>query len=179
MRAAAATSRLRALLAPSRQKLRYGAAAAAGLTAVGGCQGLYLWGQYRELPEARGPLHGVATYLREKREDIVSRVQQPPATSDAAASPAPRPLLTLTRGAAAFSASSPSEALPRKNILFIGDSLVTGVGCQQDGTEAGKGPTLPRRTAEFLSRCACAFPEALLPGSAVLFSRSATAPTAF
>jgi len=36
----------------------------------------------------------------------------------------------------------------RRNIIFLGDSLVTGVGCD---AEAGEGPTLPRRVAELLS----------------------------
>jgi len=36
---------------------------------------------------------------------------------------------------------------PRRNILFVGDSLVTGVGCDADS-----GPTMPRACAEFLSR---------------------------
>lgn len=36
----------------------------------------------------------------------------------------------------------------RKNIIFIGDSLVSGVGCR---AERGEGPTLPRRIAEHVA----------------------------
>jgi len=37
----------------------------------------------------------------------------------------------------------------RRNIIFLGDSLVTGVGCDH---EVGEGPTLPRAVAHELSR---------------------------
>jgi len=36
----------------------------------------------------------------------------------------------------------------RKNLVFMGDSVVTGVGCRR---EVGKGPTLPRHVAEVVS----------------------------
>ena len=43
------------------------------------------------------------------------------------------------------------EGARRKNVLFIGDSLVTGVGQDADAT-ASRGPALPRCCAEFLAR---------------------------
>ena len=44
----------------------------------------------------------------------------------------------------------PQAQLPRKRkILFIGDSLITGVGCSP---ERDLGPALPRSVAEFVSR---------------------------
>ena len=36
----------------------------------------------------------------------------------------------------------------RKNIVFMGDSVVKGVGCR---SEVGEGPTLPRHVAEVVS----------------------------
>lgn len=37
----------------------------------------------------------------------------------------------------------------RRNIVFMGDSVVTGVGCSAD---VGKGPVMPRATAEVIAR---------------------------
>ena len=55
---------------------------------------------------------------------------------------APAPRRTLAAAAAL------SPAPPRANIVFLGDSLVTGVGCS---AEAGAGPTLPRSAAGALA----------------------------
>ena len=48
--------------------------------------------------------------------------------------------------------TEPAEAgygVVRRHVLFVGDSLVTGVGCCQSES---RGPALPRAVAEFLSR---------------------------
>lgn len=42
----------------------------------------------------------------------------------------------------------PWQPRPRKNILFVGDSLVVGVGCSP---HEAQGPALPRKCAEFLA----------------------------
>ena len=46
-------------------------------------------------------------------------------------------------------ASRQRPARPRKNILFVGDSLVVGVGCSP---HEAQGPALPRKCAEFLAK---------------------------
>uniref|UniRef100_A0A7S0NYU3 SGNH hydrolase-type esterase domain-containing protein n=1 Tax=Calcidiscus leptoporus TaxID=127549 RepID=A0A7S0NYU3_9EUKA len=110
-------------------------AGAAVLTGCAGAQALYLQRRYEPLPEARGPLSGVARSAQQART-----------TTEA-----PR----LPFGSSRLEASSLDPLLPRlpprgrKNILFVGDSLITGVGCSQ---ERSHGPALPRAVAEFLSK---------------------------
>ena len=53
-----------------------------------------------------------------------------------------------TEGAGAARAAS-AAAAPMRRIVFLGDSLVTGVGCAPDG---GKGPALPRACAALIAR---------------------------
>jgi lysophospholipase L1-like esterase len=83
---------------------------------------LYVRAKFRLPPDARGPLAGV---------------EQPTAVSSAAAG----------RGWLR-SADPPPRQL---NIVFLGDSLVTGVGCSAEASEA-RGPVLPRRVAELLAQ---------------------------
>lgn len=45
--------------------MRAGAVAVGGLTVVGATQALYLQSQYKPLPEARGPLRGVAAWAQQ------------------------------------------------------------------------------------------------------------------
>ena len=51
----------------ARLVMRCTAGAAGALTAAAGAQGLYLQQQYRRLPEARGPLSGVALWRMQRR----------------------------------------------------------------------------------------------------------------
>jgi lysophospholipase L1-like esterase len=50
-----------------------------------------------------------------------------------------------------FSTAPSSPTAPPKNIIFVGDSLVTGVGCSAEAS-ALEGPVLPRRVAELLAQ---------------------------
>ena len=132
-----------------------------GLTFTAGAQGLYLNSLYKPLPEARGPMTGVfcaASILRLRRTALgcdkyaeaaepqvqvqaQARAQQPQAPAQAQA-PLPPPLQP----------PPPGPQLPpagKRKILFIGDSLVTGVGCSPEGA---LGPALPRSVAECVSR---------------------------
>jgi len=110
--------------------VRLGAGTAAATTACAGGQALWLQADYksrRPLPEAKGPLQGLVRWTQQAK-------------------------LPAVRSAAAAAVCAPAAAPPaghRKNVLFIGDSLVTGVGCSQDPS---CGPMLPRAVAEFLSR---------------------------
>jgi hypothetical protein len=54
---------------------------------------------------------------------------------------------SVAAGGSAGGGASGSGVVHR-HVLFIGDSLVTGVGCSQ---EASNGPAMPRAVAEFLS----------------------------
>ena len=129
------------------------------LTVSGAVQGLYLWSLYRPLPEPRGPLRGVVSYLRDKQQERAKH-----AAAAAAAPPSEKGGVSeksssssslvrhVSRGAAlAEREIDIVEACPRprKNILFVGDSLVTGVGCAPDG---GNGPAMPRACAAFLAK---------------------------
>ena len=148
-------------------KAGLGVAACTGV--VGGAQGLYLYGQYRALPEPRGPLSGVVQYLREKQQQQQSStaLAHAPVAGEASASasasaPQPQPtpppgqapragflVRTLSGSASGADGAEGAPTRPRKNILFVGDSLVTGVGCAPD---ANAGPTLPRACAAFLAK---------------------------
>ena len=52
--------------------MRATAGAAGALTAAAGAQGLYLQQQYRRLPEARGPLSGVALWRMQRRRSSIA-----------------------------------------------------------------------------------------------------------
>ena len=120
------------------------AGAAGALTAAAGAQGLYLQQQYRRLPEARGPLSGVALWRMQRRRSSSA------APADAAASSASGEALAPRRpGTVRGGGGGGGDRRSCRTILFIGDSLVTGVGCNPDG---GDGPVLPRAVAEFVSR---------------------------
>ena len=45
--------------------------------------------------------------------------------------------------------AGPGKPTQRRNIVFMGDSVVTGVGCR---AEVGEGPVMPRATAEVIAR---------------------------
>ena len=138
----------------TRLALKAGFGTAAGLGAVGCVQGLYHMSQYHPLPDPQGPLRGVVQYLREKQQENLANhgarglgaAPSASANADAPATAQPSRLVrALTRGSVA--AAPGDEACARKNILFVGDSLVVGVGC-----DSGSGPTLPRACAAFLSK---------------------------
>jgi len=127
-----------------------------GLAACG-AQLKYLHTQYQPLPEPGGPLQGVAAYLRERRMSAVAAASHRSAAGHAAAprenaqdhqqhylaqEPSSTPRWWWQR-----QRDQPPPRPSRKNILFVGDSLVTGVGCDGDA-----GPTMPRACAEFLAR---------------------------
>ena len=124
--------------------VRRGAGAAAALAGCAGGQALYLKARYDELtgeggslPAAKGPLSGIAHWRRKQQQQ---QQQFGFALPHRASS---------SRVVVVSSAAEPaSPARLRKNILFIGDSLVTGVGCSQ---EAAAGPALPRAVAQFVS----------------------------
>jgi lysophospholipase L1-like esterase len=107
--------------------LRLAGAAVGGTAAVVAGQAAYVRVKFVLPPDASGPTSGVAS---------------------ATAAPAAGTTSLLGR-AFEFSPSQRKEAQARrKNIIFLGDSLVTGVGCDH---EAGQGPTLPRAVAQELS----------------------------
>ena len=180
-----------------RRVVRAAVGTASGLCVAGASQGLYLYSLYEPLPEAQGPLSGVAKFVRARRFNSsplttleapavsVQQQQQRPAEQpqqqqsqqqqpqeqqhqqqqQPAAASSPLPSVRTALVAAATSnaivaspreegkrAVHPNEPPPRKNILFVGDSLVTGVGCRQEEGAAAKGPVLPRSVAEFLAR---------------------------
>ena len=180
-----------------RRVVRAAVGTASGLCVAGASQGLYLYSLYEPLPEAQGPLSGVAKFVRARRFNSsplttleapavsVQQQQQRPAEQpqqqqsqqqqpqeqqqqqqrQPAAASSPLPSVRSALVAAATSnaivaspreegkrAVHPNEPPPRKNILFVGDSLVTGVGCRQEEGAAAKGPVLPRSVAEFLAR---------------------------
>ena len=142
---------LRRRLPDGSRALRIGAGATLGLAAAGGAQGLYLMRQYQPLPEAQGERRGVAAFvsdLKEKRSEAAAVAAAAAAKAAACVSQTQR---RLSHGHGRASSPTPSERAPcRKNILFVGDSLVTGVGCRQDA--GARGPALPRCVAEFLAR---------------------------
>ena len=110
--------------------VRLGAGATAATTVCAGGQALWLQADYksrRPLPEAQGPLEGLVRWTQQSKLSSVRSAAA--AVANATANPAPPAV--------------------RKNVLFVGDSLVTGVGCSQD---ASCGPMLPRAVAEFLCR---------------------------
>lgn len=79
--------------------------------------------KFRLPSEARGPLSGVAAAPLAKPAQQQRWWQSPP----------PAAARTV-----------------RRNIVFLGDSLVTGVGCSAEASES-YGPVLPRRVAEVLA----------------------------
>lgn len=105
----------------------YSAAGGVGLLAS---QMYWVHYKFRLPSEARGPLSGVV---------------------EAPAKPAARwwhgsPALAWWRASPALAARA-----ARRNIVFLGDSLVTGVGCSAEASER-RGPVLPRRVAEVLAQ---------------------------
>lgn len=66
------------------------------------------------------------------------------------AAAAAAPLLTKVQRTASGDRGTGEGAGRRKNVLVVGDSLITGVGCNPEGKE---GPTLPRAVAECMARC--------------------------
>jgi lysophospholipase L1-like esterase len=147
----------------SRRLVQAAGGTAVGICAAGTAQGLYLWGQYHPLPEARGPLQGVAQFLRETRNRVGGQRSSAERRDAAHAAATPGGSLTRTLSGAARSPrdtvadgdgrqqqQQQQQQQRRMNILFVGDSLVTGVGCGQEGEP--KGPPLPRVISEFLAR---------------------------
>lgn len=106
--------------------LRMAGAALGGTAAVVAGQAAYVRVKFVLPPDASGPTSGVAS---------------------ATAAPAVGQTSLLSRIFGSPSQRKEAQAR-RKNIIFLGDSLVTGVGCDH---EAGEGPTLPRAVAQELS----------------------------
>lgn len=139
------------ILSHSRRALRVASVAGFGVTACAGAQGLYLNSKYKPLPEASGPRSGVFVHalverLEHKlpnmvpRRHLYSRHSSPAsASTDASAS------------ASGASTDADSTVAPsgKRKLLFVGDSLITGVGCSPEGHA---GPALPRAIAEFVCR---------------------------
>ncbi len=149
------------------------AATVAAATAVL-AQAAHLRASYTPLPDASGPCVGIARKpLLATRTLTAQQMQrgdpQPPKPSQslplrsrdaptlelaAAFAPEPRPM-SATPHASVAAAASPAEeptnrvAQKLKNVLIVGDSLVTGVGCDPDDA---RGPALPRAIAEFMSK---------------------------
>lgn len=136
------------ILSHSRRALRAVGVAGFGVTACAGAQGLYLNSKYKPLPEASGPRSGVFVHalverLEHKLPSMVPRRHlyrrnSSPADASAAAS-----------GAASPDADSAVAPSGKRKLLFVGDSLITGVGCSPEGHA---GPALPRAIAEFVCR---------------------------
>ena len=143
------------------RSVRLGLGAAAGISACAGAQALWLRSRYHAndpLPEARGPLRGVAAWARHQHQlsgrhaggtaaaiSSCGAAQSAPASATASAH---EPAV----GAAEHGPADAARDRPlgrRRNILVVGDSLVTGVGCSQDDTS---GPALPRAVAEILAQ---------------------------
>lgn len=61
------------------------------------------------------------------------------------------PLTGTATPPAGAKASSAAEARRQRHIVFLGDSLVTGVGCSVEASQS-QGPVLPRRVAEVLAQ---------------------------
>ena len=112
----------------ARTAARLGAGASVALAGGAAAQGLYLNDQYvsrKKLKPPSGPLVGMVTATSVSDGD------------SAAAEPSRR------RWPWSFGSSVPPR---RKTILFVGDSLVVGIGCRENGE-----PTLPRACAEHLA----------------------------
>lgn len=142
---------LHALLPSRHRALRMMAGGACA--GVGGCvlHLHYLHEQYQlvKMAEPHGPMQGMAAYLRERRlgaTTVTGSVSAAVAAAVGRKAPAEvQQQQQPEHQQPAAPAHRPPR--PRRNILFVGDSLVTGVGCDADS-----GPTMPRACAEFLSR---------------------------
>ena len=155
-----------------RQLLRNGLAFGGAAFAFTAAQGLHVHSSYaaRERPAPDGPQTGTElardpsaaaqrlaaaahASLLAKREAIVARLREAASAGDAAASEAAESLSAAlraraTEGAGAARSASAAAGPMRRNIVFLGDSLVTGVGCAREGSP---GPRLPRHVARVLS----------------------------
>ena len=132
------------MLHRARQLLRVGAGVSAGVVVAAVGQGQYLNTQYairEKLKPPSGPFTGIAKYLAEAQP--LQRFR----SSGSAVAASTTSIRDAAR-AAANSCSSAPRAPKKKNILFVGDSLVCGIGC----TDAERGPTLPRRCAEAIAK---------------------------
>lgn len=142
---------------------RVGIGATGGAAVFTYAQGKYLHSKYQPLPEARGPLRGVVAWRQSLPASPGSRQplqwwksQLSSQQKDAGhAESGFQPLHAAVRTAAVswLRQRDPgmvaAAARSQKNILFVGDSLITGVGQSQ---ESSSGPALPRVIAEFLSK---------------------------
>lgn len=136
---------------PSRHRLARIAVGGSCATLAGTLAQLkYLHSQYEPLQEPSGPMQGVAAYWRERRQQGAAAITglRRPFISHGTALIEPPPSRQQQQQPQPHEPSaSPAAPRPRKNILFIGDSLVTGVGCDRE-----TGPAMPRACAEFLAR---------------------------
>mmetsp|Transcript_4058 Transcript_4058/g.6772 ORF Transcript_4058/g.6772 Transcript_4058/m.6772 type:complete len:335 (+) Transcript_4058:35-1039(+) len=127
-----------------RSMLRMGAGGVAAVTIAVPAQALWLRINYQgnePLPEARGPLSGIVRWAQQARVSKPLGHFQP--TQSGAR-------LRGTYMSNQHAAPHDTQRAGRPaNILFLGDSLVTGVGCSQ---ERSCGPALPLAVAEFISK---------------------------
>jgi len=135
----------------SRRALRVASVAGFGVTACAGAQGLYLNSKYKPLPEASGPRSGVFVHalverLEHKLPNMVPRRHLYSRHSSPASASADASASASGASTDADSAVAPSG---KRKLLFVGDSLITGVGCSPEGHA---GPALPRAIAEFVCR---------------------------
>ena len=157
------------MLAGGRSLLRAARYAGAGLVGATLSEMIYLKCQYRRLPSAQGPAAGTARPAPLRRSSSralpLPQVLRPLQSLGATALERQRtddevPRAVLRRHG---SASAPAEAAAasggggaaappprRRNILFVGDSLVTGVGCSAEG--GMRGPAMPRAVSEYVAR---------------------------
>ena len=114
-------------------------AAGGVLAGTAGLQALWLKSNYSSLPPARGPQRGTVRHM--VRLSLSNRQLATEQPADATSS-------SVTAAVVAEPREDGSSPQCRR-ILFLGDSLVTGVGSSQ---ESASGPPLPRVVAEMLSR---------------------------
>lgn len=136
----------------SRRALRVASVAGFGVTACAGAQGLYLNSKYKPLPEASGPQSGVFVHaLLERLEDKLPSMVPRRHLHRRHSSPADAHASGAATSCSTASTDADSTAAPsgKRKLLFVGDSLITGVGCSPEGHA---GPALPRAIAEFVCR---------------------------
>ena len=100
----------------------------------------YVRGKFRLPPDACGPDNGV-----------VQPAPSTAASNNSSSSSGLRAALFRWPSSSSSSSSNTASSLPRKHIVFMGDSLVTGVGCSAEAS-AEHGHVLPRRVAEVIAQ---------------------------
>ena len=117
--------------------------AAVAATFIG--QTAILAATYSSPPDAKGPTAGTVQYL-----DSSS-----PSDNAGQSCNAGHPGLSALTGMATTrhdNSASPSKRPPEVALLILGDSLVTGVGCDMHEAGGTEGPSMPKRLAESLAQ---------------------------